>query len=909
MKRLWGMVCLALVLAAPAIGAEVTGKLAGVVVDGSGAALPGVSVTIQSPSLIGGARTVTTEANGEFNFAAVPPGIYSVKAELSGLATQERSEVEVRLDRTTFLNVSMSSDVVSEEIVVTADTPVVDPERVSASQNFDLEYLQNVAVGANNRGYQDILFQAAGVGTNRVSGSNPSVFGSTHMENAFYVDGSNTTDPLTETWGTNFTFDAIQEVSFQTGGFEAEYGNATGGVVNVVTKSGGNDFSGSLDWRFADEGFATEGEHFDPDSRTFLFNDAAGTIGGPIARDRAWFFGSYEKPVTDIEASGNLTSRKFDGEYYLGKLTFQATPSWQLQGQFSGDPAEITNSAAPNRNYSPEAQSVQSQGGEIAQVYGTGVLGQDMLLDFRVTQNRQNLDTVPVSGDLETPSFQNVNTGQFSNNYNNAQFSTRDRDEYRTSLTGFTGDLAGSHEFKGGIEYGDLEITSSNFTTGDYLYTTRLVNGAQILRNFTFNEDRSTTASDGSITSAYVQDSWRPNSRLSLKLGARYDISEWANNVGTEVADLDRLQPRLGVAYDITGDAKTIVRANWGQFMHPASTRLGQIARVTGNSPTVTAFSCEYVRQFTFGLPPDSGIPCEEVAQAAHDLAGFEGSIVQDGLGLDPDGWIVQTIVGGGEPSLVDPNLKATYAEELILSFERQIFDKTSVEVSYIDKKTNDIFEDTCLENIPERTENACTNFIVANMPELKRDYTGAILKVESRALDWLRVLGSVTWSESQGSIEGTQYAGGDFDLYSTDFVNTYGFLSDDREWRFKLNGYATLPLGFQIGFGYLYESAFPYSARDRTSLGNTAEFVEPRGNHRANAVSQLDLSVSKDFHLGPVNLQLIGAIYNVLDAEEPNAVCEDINGCAIATGTAELGEATAWQQPLNYEAGIRFTF
>ena len=912
MKRFLGLACLALLLTmTSARAAEVTGKLAGAVSDSEGAALPGVTVTIQSPSLIGGARALVTEATGEFSFAAVPPGVYTIQFELDGFAPQGREQVEVRLDRTTFLNVSLSDSTVTEEIVVTADTPVVDPERVSTSQNFDTEYLENVAVGAANRGYQDVLFQAPGVGAARGSGSNPSVFGSNYQENAFYVDGSNTTDPVTETFGTNFTFDAIQEISFQTGGFEAQYGNATGGVVNVITKSGGNEFSGTLDWRFADEGFATEGDHFDPDSRVFDFNDAAGTLGGPILRDRAWFFASYEKPVTDIEAAGNLTSRKFDGQYYLGKLTLQATPSWTLQAQYSADPADITNAAAPNRQYSPEAQALQEQGGNIVQVYGTGVLPHNLLLDVRATRNRQELDTTPVSGDIERPSFQHVNTGLFTQNYNNAQFSSRDRDEYRASLTWFNAELAGSHEFKGGAELSELEFTSSNFITGDYAYTTRLVNGQVIPRNFTFNEDRSTSTADGSVSTAYLQDSWRPNNRLTLKLGARWDQAEWKNNLGTKVATLEKLQPRLGLAYDLTGDSKTIVRANWGQFMHPASTRLGSIARVTGNFPTIQAFSCEYLRQFTFGLPAGSGVPCEDVAAALHEAQGWEGSIIQDRLGLDADGWVVFSIVGAGEPSLIDPDLDATYAEEAIVSIERQILDKTSVELSYIDKTTENIYEDTCINNIPNRDDDpsGCTTFIVANMPELRREYQGAILKVESRAVDWLRVLGSVTWSESKGSVEATQYAGGDFDVFPTDFVNTFGYLSDDREWRFKVNGYATLPLGFQVGVGLLYESAFPYNTRDRTSPGNTAEFVEPRGNRRANSLSQLDLQLTKGFRVGQVNLQLIGSVYNVLDSEDPVAVCEDINGCAVTGGTADLGEATAWQQPLNYEAGIRITF
>ncbi|HEX5967214.1 MAG TPA: TonB-dependent receptor, partial [Intrasporangium sp.] len=797
------------------------------------------------------------------------------------------------------------------------ETPVVDPERVSVNQNFDQTYLEEVAVGSANRGYQDVLFQAPGVGTQTGGGSNPSVFGSTYRENAYYLDGSNTTDPVTLTFGSNLTFDAIQEMSFHTGGFEAEYGNATGGVINVITKSGGNDLSGTLDVRYADPDFSEEGEHFDPDASPFEFTNAALTLGGPILRDKAWFFGAYERPVNELQPSGGRTARAFDGDIYLGKITYQATPSWSVVGQYSADPATIENAATPNSAYLPEAQRVQEQGGDIAQVYASGVLGPNALLDVRATRNRQELNSVPMSGDIETPGFQNISTGLFFNNYTNAQFSNRDRDEYRTSLTYYLDDFAGSHELKGGVEYADLTFSSQSFFTGDFSYTTRIVRGEEIPRNFVFSDDRSVAAFDGETTTAYLQDGWSVTERVRLNLGVRWDEATWNNNFGQEMATLDKVQPRLGFTWDAAGNGKTIVRGHWGQFMHPASTRIGQIARVSGNTPTITAFSCEYVRRFTFGLPNGSGVPCEDVAAALVEIQGWEGSIVQDRLGLDPDGWIVQTITGAGVPSLIDPNLEPMYAEETILSVEREILPKTSVELTYVDKETNDIFEDTCVNHVPGQPTDiaGCNNFIVTNLPELRRDYRAGILKLESRALDWLRVLGSVTWSESKGSIEATQYAGGDFDVFPLDFQNAYGYTSDDRRWRYKLNGFADLPLGLQLALGYFYSSPYAYNVHDASlgpsslSLAANGPLIEPRGSRRANSTSQLDLGLTKGFQVGPAHLELIATVYNALDEQNSLSVCEDIHGCASVNGAVELGEPLTWAQPRNYEAGLRVTF
>ena len=283
---IFALSCLLLLSGATAATAQTstTGQLSGRVVDDTGGALPGVTVTVSSPALIGGSRTQVTEADGGYNFSALPPGVYGIRAELQGFVPQERSEVEVRLNRTTQVSFEMGLGEFTEEVEVVAETPVLDTQQVSTSQTYTEEYLENAAIGSTNRSYQSVLTQAAGV----VGGSNPNVFGSTEGENAYFIDGMDSTDPVTATFGTNLHFDAIQEINFETGGFEAEFGRATGGVVNVITKSGGNDFSGTFDVRYRDTDFYESGDHFDPDANTTSFLNPAGTLGGPIVRDKVW---------------------------------------------------------------------------------------------------------------------------------------------------------------------------------------------------------------------------------------------------------------------------------------------------------------------------------------------------------------------------------------------------------------------------------------------------------------------------------------------------------------------------------------------------------------------------------------------------------------------------------------------
>jgi len=254
MYRFVLVLSVAILIATAAMAQVTTGRLIGTITDQNAVPLPGVTVTVNSESLLGGQRSAVSDAAGEFSILGLPVGIYTVNASLPGFVTQERNEVKVPLGGAASVLITMpDGGTFEDEIEVTAETPVVDPTQVAMEQTFDAEYLQNAAIGSANRSYQNMLYQAAGSDDSSESAGNPSVFGSTSGENTYYIDGMDTTDPITSTFAANFNFDAIQEVQFQTAGFEAEYGRTIGGVVNLVTKSGGNQFSGTFDARYRNE--------------------------------------------------------------------------------------------------------------------------------------------------------------------------------------------------------------------------------------------------------------------------------------------------------------------------------------------------------------------------------------------------------------------------------------------------------------------------------------------------------------------------------------------------------------------------------------------------------------------------------------------------------------------------------
>jgi hypothetical protein len=290
--------------------------------------------------------------------------------------------------------------------------------------------------------------------------------------------------------------------------------------------------------------------------------------------------------------------------------------------------------------------------------------------------------------------------------------------------------------------------------------------------------------------------------------------------------------------------------------------------------------------------------------------------------GWDPGGWVLTpNNIFGSEPSQIDPNLKAMYTETFSLAYERAVGRRAALTFTYVDKTTNDIFEDTCDGNLPTPSADAdCHYYLMANLPELARDYQGFIVEYSTRTFDWLTLNASYTWSESQGSQEYNQNAGVDFDYFPAHYDNRYGYLNDHREHRFKLNGFFSIKGDWTIGFDGFYSSAFTWEPQANSSNeGQVWEgvqipdnipygtyYVEPRGNRDGASIYQLDLQLSKGFTVGQsLRLVLIGSVFNVFSSENVTGICSSINNC----GSAGTGDATAWQVPRRYEVGFRVEF
>jgi hypothetical protein len=901
----------AVVAGAGTANANTTGQLSGVLVDEGGSPLPGITVSAKSPSQIGGDQLTQTDDRGWFQYPRLAPGLYTVRIALEGFVTQELTAVQVRLDRMTQLQVTLPLARFTDEVVVTETTPVVDPEQVFTGQTFTSEYIEET-----RSDFVQLQFHTPGIPSPAKGSLDTSfrrVSGSTPPDNSYYYDGMQATQ-----WGGRwpyrifeFTpFDAFQEAVVHAGGFEAEYGQATGGVLNLVTKSGGNLFSGTLDLRYTDTDLTTEGEHFDPDDQVVDDLRVNLTFGGPILRDRLWFFTAFHAFRFESTPRGAPTSYESPGELYLGKLTWQASPSWSLMGRFSHQTG-LGKNAGSSPFTAPEATYRLEQEENLGAVELVGVLSEQALWSFRASLRDGDDGSVrPESDDLQTIGHSNFITGESYENYWGQWYDKSRQSHVESDVSWFTDGPLGSHQLKAGVGYGEPRLSYEECFNGSgrrcatgiegFFFEDGLDGDGRIIPSVMWAALAAGPEEDGATYfDAYLQDAWRVRPNLTVQLGLRWDRVLLENNVGEEIADFSKLQPRVGVAWDVTGNGRNLLRASWGRFMHPG---IGWLTSTTNQ----LRFSTQ---EAWLSCSSEIGIADAGACAAFSETLGV--GYRSDPESWDPAGWVLfPSLVFGTEPSQTVDGLRPNFVDQWMIGFERELFRRTALELSYISRSGRDFYEDTCNGNIPVPSADAdCDFMVIANRPEMKSEYEALSLRFETRALDRLHLIGSWVVSDAKGSTGWNSGFDPEFDQYPVHFVNRFGYLPSQSRHRLKLSGFVLLPYDFSVAVFGWWDSDFRWTPVEPARLIDPrfygVTFVEPRGNRKEDGVHQLDLQLGKGFRLGPTRLKLIGTIINLLDSEQPREVCNRVTGC----GGFELGEPTAWQLPRRYELGVRLEF
>src|SRR5689334_9526100 len=345
------LTCFALFAGSVFAQSSTTGSIEGSVTDSTGAAVPGIAVRVTSPNLIS-AQTATTDDSGRYKILNLPPGRYAVTIEAEkGFAKFERTDVEVNLSRNTSVEVQLQPAGAQASVTIT-DTAgaAVDVSGNTTGSNVSTDQFSNFPTQRTVQGLYTIAPTVTRSGLRDATGRDrdPSVAGSSGPENNYILDGVNTTDPAFGGSGANLPFEFVQEVEIKTGAYGPEYGKSTGGIFNVITKSGGNEFHGDIFGYGTTKGLVREVKNFPftgSAANGFSEVDLGGDIGGPIVKDKLWFFGAFNPQKRKNYYLTQTFHTPVDNDvtipFYAGKITWALNTKNTFTASTFGDFTKI----------------------------------------------------------------------------------------------------------------------------------------------------------------------------------------------------------------------------------------------------------------------------------------------------------------------------------------------------------------------------------------------------------------------------------------------------------------------------------------------------------------------------------------------------------------------------------------
>jgi hypothetical protein len=972
MKRLVILLSVLLVaVTGPAFAQSTTGTIDVIVTDSSGAPLPGVTVTATA-SDTNTRRTEVTGADGTARLGSLQPSNrYTVETSLEGFGKAQNTNVLVRSAQTASVRVTLTMASVSESITVTADAPIVDTTSATVGQELTLELTESLPTG---RSYQSYLQLVPGVlpttGGNPASrsGVNYSDIGGaigTSTDNFYYVEGINVTDPLTGTFGANLNTEIIQEQKVLTGGIPAEFAGAPGLLSSVVTKSGSNNFSGSINYYTQNNDLVAENEHTSGQETTFSSYDSAITLGGPIVRDRAWFFGSYRILNTDTDVVTNagefLRTVSNEGTQAYGKLSWQVTSKDRVSGTFTNDPTDISGSTV-NTTLNTRS-SGQKQGGDRYSLEYNRVFNSNFLLDAAIGKHNGEVSTVAQIQDvLNTVVFRRADArplveqqlgGAGANN-----ISERDSEFWRGSLEGIFDTGFGSHTLKLGLESEDhINFRNSQFVGGAQynsigaIYAGTGVTAGEVatsgaFNSFTFNAGNASdrggllntinnssaadktyfygildTNHDGTInyrriietasgsqetktegSTVYLQDTMQFG-RFAVNAGVRAEKWEHLATTGENIFTFDwEYAPRLSVVYDLFGNGRQKVSGYYGRYYDPIRLNL------TNFAGTLT------------------------------------GQVLDEQVFIG-DRWVTYRTRGGAvvQDAFFSPSTKTPYTDELQFGYQIDLGRNMSFETSLYRRQTRDIIEDYDLTIYadPENPEAAGdfylgldyfgynsippSNFVIGTLAGGKRDTDGIDLVFRKRYANNWQGLMSYTFTDAQGNTNSDSNAdfAGDVLFLDPRAPNVYGTQPGSIDHLFKFAGSYKFFNRLEVGGVYAWNSG---SHASRTALqsgrnlplqvatpyvyGNVEEFWIADGAVGAltnPSYGTLDLRAAWSQPLmRQTSLELFLDVFNALNDQATIRQQDLVAGQGVGL---QFGDPLTFVQPRRFYLGARFLF
>jgi len=585
--RTLGIVAAAVLLAAGLAAQDVGGTIFGRVADESGGGLPGVAVSARNVDT-GLSRSVVSDAQALYRLAALPVGTYELTYTLQGFATEVRTGVRVLVGQQAEINPSLKVAKVAETVSVQADVPIVETTKSAIGVNITTRQIDELPLP--ERSFESLTFLAPGITQSVTETTNISAAGSNGSANTMLIDGvSNDLDAVNDFRG-DFSPDAIGEYQVMSSQYSAEYGQASGAIINVVTRSGTNDWHARLagyyraDALTASDPFAqTNPNTGEKEETPFDQWILSASGGGPLVKDKAFFFGSFEQTWRDetrvvgvdpalLEGLGLGTETAFPSEHreprVVAKIDWHPTTSQTVMGRFRLDNPKTTNDLVGE--IAGAGQVVTQEAGFTNKVENydyvanhTWVIDPNTLNDARFQFARQDDDLAPNCPGCAFISRPTVISGKLPNQ---PQTLREDRLQVLDAMSFNL--FGGDHFVKAGFDYSHIKLDAfvpQNFD-GAFIFTTDTPFDPNNQDTYPFiwqgGSGDPNVALRNNIIGLYVQDQWRATSNLTINVGLRWDYED---NVYTK-HDWQNFGPRAHFAWDATKDGKTNVRGGFGIY-------------------------------------------------------------------------------------------------------------------------------------------------------------------------------------------------------------------------------------------------------------------------------------------------------------------------------------------------------
>jgi len=730
------LLALALVGVSPMLAQANRGTISATVTGDDGAPLPGATVDVSAPDTLT-RRTVFTDADGRATVAGLDPSAaYAVTISLEGFNTVEQTSVTVRAGQTTSLAATLNVGV-SETIQVTGEAPVVDVTNAITGQDITLELTESLPTG---RSYQSYLQLVPGVlPESEANPGNPAsrsginysdVLGrlGRSSDNFYYIEGINVTDGVTGTFGANLNTEIIQEQSVLTGGIPAEYAGAPGLISNVLTKSGGNQFSGSVNYYFQNDSLVADNEH--RSDATFDSYDSAVTFGGPIVKDKAWFFGSFRRvesnnDVVTIDGQ-NLRTVNTKQDQGFGKVTWSITPSTLFSGTYLTDPFDRDGTLDSTR--SNQEDYARDQGGDrytvrLTQVWSSWIFEANVY-DHEGDISNLSVIREPANAITFLAPYAPTVEEEALGGYGADLIETRGSKSWSVTAEGSFDSSFGNHTLKFGYEkpeyndfQDDLYIDSQTLTSLSNIYAGQGVTHGEVATAGTTVSFQPTNVSDIGGLNTYgcsahpevcAPYDTNHDGTLSSAEFALIPLESTSGNPNGMINYQRTLQTSTGAKTLKSQGEVYYLQDTWqfGRWAVNAGVRAETWDHFASDGSNIYSFDQEVAPRVSvaYDLKGDGrqrlslyyGRYYDPIRNNMTDFAGsLTGSVREEQIWVGSD-FLTYRIRGG--PQVPDAIFASTtqtpYTDELQLGYKVDLGQNMSFEANYIQRETRDILED-----------------------------------------------------------------------------------------------------------------------------------------------------------------------------------------------------------------------